>query len=89
LAKDKNIEVVIDKVSVKQIVEASKNGELKEIFGTGTAAVIVAVEGFEHDNVYYDLPEIEESFGDLFKKTLQDIQYNRVEDPHGWTRQII
>ncbi len=89
LAKDKNVEVVVDKVSVKQIVEAAKSGELKEIFGTGTAAAIVRVEGFEHDDVYYDLPDIEEPYGTFFKKNLQDIQYNRVEDTHGWTRQVI
>ena len=85
LAKDKGIEVVVDKVSVKQIKEAAKAGELKEIFGTGTAAAVVRVEGFEHDGQYHELPNIEEPYGSLFKKTLQDIQYNRVEDPHNWT----
>jgi branched-chain amino acid aminotransferase len=85
LAKDKNIDITVDKVSVKEIVEAAKKGELKEIFGTGTAATVVRIEGFEYDEVYYELPTLEDSYGSLFKTTLQDIQYNRVEDPYGWT----
>lgn len=85
LAKDNNLEIIVEKVSVKEIVKAAKNGDLKEIFGTGTAATVVRVEGFEYDDVYYDLPTIDKSYGEFFKKTLQDIQYNRAEDTHGWT----
>jgi branched-chain amino acid aminotransferase len=85
LAKDNGVEVVVEKVSVKEIVNAAKNGELKEIFGAGTAATVVRVDGFEYDGEYYDLPTIDEPYGTFFKKSLQDIQYNKVEDPHGWT----
>lgn len=85
LAKDQGIEVVVDKVSVKQIVDAAKAGELKEIFGTGTAATVVRVEGFEYDSNYYELPSIDEPYGTRFKTHLQDIQYNRAEDTHNWT----
>ncbi|WP_019038886.1 branched-chain amino acid aminotransferase [Psychroflexus tropicus] len=85
LAKDNDVEVTVDKVSVKEIVEAAKTGELKEIFGAGTAATVVRVEGFEYNDEYYDLPSIDDSYGVRFKKSLQDIQYNRVEDPHNWT----
>ncbi len=87
LAKDHNIDITVDKVSVKEIVNAAKNGELKEIFGTGTAATVVRIEGFEHDGVYHELPNLESSYGSFFKTTLQDIQYNRAEDKHGWTMQ--
>lgn len=85
LAKDNNFEIVVDKVSVKEIVQAAKDGELKEIFGAGTAATVVRIEGFEYDGTYYELPTIDEPYGNFFKKTLQDIQYNRADDPHSWT----
>ncbi|NEV93921.1 branched-chain amino acid aminotransferase [Psychroflexus sp. YR1-1] len=85
LAKDNDVEVIVDKVSVKYIVEAARKGELKEIFGAGTAATVVRVEGFEYDGEYFDLPAIDKPYGTFFKSSLQDIQYNRVEDPHGWT----
>lgn len=84
LAKDQGVEVVIDRVSVKEIVEAAKSGELKEIFGAGTAATVVRVEGFEHDGVYHELPIVENPYASQFKNNLQDIQYNRVEDKHQW-----
>ncbi len=88
LAQDLGIEVEVAPVSVKRIVEAADKGELKEIFGTGTAATIAKVLGFEHNGVYRDLPEVKEPYSDLMKKTLQDIQYNRVEDKHGWLHPI-
>ncbi|SEA68734.1 branched-chain amino acid aminotransferase [Psychroflexus halocasei] len=88
LAKDEGLDVEIDRVEVKRIIDAAKAGELKEIFGAGTAATIVAVEGFEYDDTYYDLPEMKDSFGMHFKKRLQDIQYNRAEDPHNWRFKI-
>jgi branched-chain amino acid aminotransferase len=89
LATDLGIEVEVAPVSVKRIVDAAEAGELKEIFGTGTAATIAKVLGFEHNGVYRDLPEVENPFSDLMKNTLQDIQYNRVEDKHGWLHPVI
>ena len=85
LAKDNGVEVEVEKVSVREIVKAAQSGELKEIFGAGTAATVVRVDGFEYNGEYHDLPTIENPYGTFFKKSLQDIQYNRVEDPHGWT----
>lgn len=88
IAKDKGIEVEINPVEVDRIVEAAEKGELKEIFGTGTAATIAKVIGFEYNEVYRDLPHVEEPYSDLMKKSLQDIQYNRTEDKHGWLHEI-
>ena len=84
LAKDNDIEVEVAPVEIKRIVEASKNGELKEIFGAGTAAVVAQITGFEYQNTYHDLPEIDNPYSVFFKSKLQDIQYNRTEDPHEW-----
>jgi len=84
LAKDNNIEVEVAPVEVERIKEAAKNGELKEIFGTGTAATIAQVLGFEHGGFVHELPKLDNPYGSFFKKTLQDIQYNRSEDKYGW-----
>ena len=48
LAKDNGINVEIRPVKVSEIKEAAKSGELKEIFGAGTAAVINPIAGFGH-----------------------------------------
>lgn len=89
LARDKGIEVEVARVKVKDILEAFKKGELKEIFGTGTAATIARISGFEYDGVYHELPEIENSYGILFKTTLQNIQTNQAEDKFGWRHQVV
>ena len=88
LAEDMGIEVNQDRVKVKEILDAAKNGELKEIFGAGTAATVAQISGFEYDGVYHDLPEIENPYSLMFKKALQDIQTNKAEDKFGWRMEV-
>lgn len=84
LAEENNIEIEVRRISIKEIVAAAKSGELKEIFGAGTAAVVAPVSGFEYDDQFYDLPEQKNPYGPKFKQWLQDIQYNRCEDNYNW-----
>jgi branched-chain amino acid aminotransferase len=84
LAEDNNIEVEVGPVKVKRIVEAAEKGELKEIFGTGTAATIAQVLGFGYQNKYHELPKLEKPYSSFFKSKLQDIQYNRTKDHPDW-----
>lgn len=84
LAQDNGIDVEVRRVKVSEIKEAARNGELKEIFGAGTAAVINPIAGFEHAGDEFDLPKLEDSYASLFKEKLMNIQYNISEDVHGW-----
>jgi len=84
IAKDEGINVEVRKISVKELIEASNNGSLKEMFGAGTAAVISPISVFGHQDKDYDLPEIENDYASRFKKRITDIQYNRAEDKFGW-----
>ena len=84
IAKDEGIPVEVRKITVTELVEASKNGTLKEMFGAGTAAVISPISGFGHRDKDYDLPEVENNYASRFKKRITDIQYNRAEDKFGW-----
>ena len=88
LAEDDGVTVEVRRVAVKEIVEAANNGELKEIFGAGTAATIVPFLGFDFNEKYYELPEVENSYGARFKQKLQDIQYNQAEDKFGWRHEV-
>ena len=45
IAKDEGIKVDVRKFTVTEVVEASENGSLKEMFGAGTAAVISPIAG--------------------------------------------
>ncbi|PHO01036.1 branched chain amino acid aminotransferase, partial [Rhodobacteraceae bacterium 4F10] len=88
LAKDYNIDVEVRRVSVAEIKEAAKKGELKEIFGSGTAAVINPIKGFKHQNDSFELPEVSDSYASFFKEKLLNIQYNKLEDKHNWRVKI-
>jgi branched-chain amino acid aminotransferase len=88
LAKDLKINVEERKISVSEVVVAAQSGSLKEMFGTGTAAVISPISGFGYQEKDYDLPVLEKPFAALLKKTITDIQTNKSEDPYGWRIQL-
>ncbi|MFT6126795.1 branched-chain amino acid aminotransferase [Candidatus Marifrigoribacter sp. Uisw_064] len=90
LAELKGISVEVRRITVTELIEASKNGSLKEIFGSGTAAVISPVSAFSYDQKVYNLPKVDDSnrFSTLFKTKLMDIQYNRSEDPFHWRHEV-
>lgn len=84
IAEDEGIPAEVRKITVGEVVEAAKNGSLKEMFGAGTAAVISSIATFGYRDVDYDLPELSESYASRLKKRITDIQFNRAEDPFGW-----
>ncbi len=85
IAKDEGIKVEVRKFTVSEVVEASKNGSLKEMFGAGTAAIISPIAGFGFEDVDYDLPELDNPMSLQLKKRITDIQINKAEDSFGWT----
>ena len=88
LAEDNDIKVEVRRVKVSEIKEAAKNGELKEIFGAGTAAVISPISAFEHSGEVFELPDIENSYAALFKTKMLNIQHNLSDDPNGWRFEV-
>ena len=84
LAKSENIPVEVRKITVSEVVEAAKNGSLKEMFGAGTAAVISPISGFGHKGADYELPKSDDTYASFLKKRITDIQTNKAEDPFGW-----
>ncbi|MFT5216405.1 MAG: branched-chain amino acid aminotransferase [Glaciecola sp.] len=88
IAKDEGIAVDIRKISVTELVEAAKNGSLKEMFGAGTAAVVSPISTFGYRDTDYDLPELENTFASRLKKRITDIQTNKAEDKFGWRVKI-
>lgn len=84
IAKDEGIATEVRKIKVSEVVAAAKNGELKEMFGAGTAAVVSVISGFGYRDTDYELPELTDSYAARLKKRITDIQYNRAEDPFAW-----
>ncbi len=88
LAKRDGLDVEVRSVLVEELVNAAKDGSLKEIFGAGTAAVVNPIIGFSYQDVYYELPKVEKSFALQLKDDLTNIQYKLAEDTFGWTVKI-
>ncbi|SDE18895.1 branched-chain amino acid aminotransferase [Riemerella columbipharyngis] len=86
LAKHNNIEVKDEPISVKLVLEAHSKGELKEVWGVGTAVVTNVFKALGYKDKKYNLPDLkeEESFSLKLKKQLVGIQTNEAEDPFGW-----
>ncbi len=88
IAEDEGISVEVRKIKVQEIIEASKKGTLKEMFGAGTAAVISPIAGFGYRDADYELPIVENNYASRLKKRITDIQYNRAEDKFGWRYEV-
>ncbi len=88
IAKDEGIPVEVRKFTVKELIEAQKKGELNEMFGAGTAAIISPISGFGFEDTDYELPEIKNDYASRLKKRITDIQYNRADDKFGWRFEV-
>ena len=89
LARDWGIEVEERKVSVDEIIDACKSGELKEAFGAGTAATIAQIESIGYDGIDYKLqPVAKREFSQKILKTLDDIRTGRAEDKFNWVYKL-
>ena len=88
LAKREGINVEVRPVLVSELVEAAKNGSLKEIFGAGTAAVVSVIKGFSYQDVYYEMTPVENSYASILKEKLTNIQNKLAEDTFGWTVKV-
>lgn len=76
-------------ISIEEVAQAAKNGELVEAFGTGTAAVISPIGHLKWGD---DIMEINSgAIGPVSQKlydTLTGIQWGRQRDPFGWMVEV-
>jgi branched-chain amino acid aminotransferase len=85
LAKDLGVKVEERKVSIVEVIEAAKNGTLKDVFGTGTAATLAQISSITHNEVRYDLPSLESrTLSNEIGQIIQDLKRGKVEDTYGW-----
>ncbi|MDH4322336.1 MAG: branched-chain amino acid aminotransferase [Desulfobulbaceae bacterium] len=89
LLKDWGGKVVERKISIDEVFDAAENGRLKEIFGTGTAAVISPVGAlhFKERDCTINNGRTGELSQRLFDH-LQGIQYGELPDSHHWVETL-
>jgi branched-chain amino acid aminotransferase len=88
LAKDNGIKVEERKVLITEVVEAAKNGTLKEIFGTGTAVTVNPINTITFREQKFVITVTEDSFALQLKQQFQAIQKGNVKDTYGWTSKL-
>ena len=89
IAKEWGIEVKERRISVDEIVASLKKGEIKEAFGTGTAATIATIELIGDGDNDYTLPTPgPDSFSTKVFEELGDIKTGKKEDTHGWIYKV-
>ncbi|MEC1679152.1 branched-chain amino acid aminotransferase [Bacillus mojavensis] len=89
LIRSWGIPVREEKISIDDIYAASARGELTEVFGTGTAAVVTPVGEL---NIHGRMVIVNDrQIGEISKKlyqTITDIQLGKVKDPFHWTVEV-
>jgi len=89
LAREWGMKVSERNISIDEVVKAHASGKVKEVFGTGTAAVISPV-GLLHyqgkDMIFNDMKigPVAQKFYD----TITGIQYGEIDDTRGWIQHV-
>jgi branched-chain amino acid aminotransferase len=84
LIRDMGMKVEERPISIHELMAEYKAGNLKEAFGTGTAATISLISELKYKEL--DMHFQVETFqvANTLKAKLNDIRYGRIPDPHQW-----
>lgn len=85
ILRDKGYTVEERPITIDEIVEAYKAGQLKGAFGAGTAAVVSHVEAIGFGDLVMELPPMEErEIGEMVKAEINGIRAGLIKDKYGW-----
>lgn len=89
LLRARGLKVVERSITLDEVKQGQKSGKLREIFGTGTAAVIspVGTLGFDDGDLTIGDGQPGKLALSLFDE-LTKIQRGEAPDPHGWVRRL-
>ncbi len=77
------------KLSIQEVMDAARNGRLKEAFGTGTAAVVSPIGELKCEDEITIINDYQ--IGPVTQKlydSLTGIQWGKTEDPFGWSYEV-
>ncbi|NLI80821.1 MAG: branched-chain amino acid aminotransferase [Deltaproteobacteria bacterium] len=89
LALHWGIQVSERPIAIEEVIDAVGSGDMREIFGTGTAAVVSPVGEISYKDKSYRVRD--GAVGDWAKRFYDEIvgiQYGEREDRFGWIRQV-
>ena len=72
-------------LSIDEVLSRYQAGELIEVFGTGTAALIANVEEIKYDNHFIRLDSSNWALSTSIKDEINGMRFGTIEDKRGWT----
>ncbi|MBT8233600.1 MAG: branched-chain amino acid aminotransferase [Saprospiraceae bacterium] len=87
--EQKGYNIEVRDLTIDEVMKAGHDGSLKEVFGTGTAAVVANVKeiGYQGDTITLN-PE-SYTVSPFLKDTINGIRSTRIEDVNGWTVKVV
>ena len=100
IAKDHHIEVQERSLSLTELIQGIKDGQITEAFACGTAVILKSIASFgEEDGTVYKIQSKESEYthqgkrvkgqiGPFLKEVLLSLQEGRSNDPYGWRLKV-
>ena len=89
LGKHWGLNTVERMLSIDEVLAAQADGSLKEVFGSGTAAIISPVKEIRYKDDDFLVGDGKTGpIANRFYEALLDFQYGRQKDPFGWVERI-
>lgn len=85
-AEIEGIDVVQRKITLPEVLTASREQRLMEVFGSGTAAIVSPVGGLKYEGELFSVPTPRYGLAARILEQLTDIYYGRVD--HEWAVDI-
>ncbi len=89
LAKKWGMKAVERRIGIDEVFASHRNGKLREVFGSGTAAVISPVGVIQYGENRIDIGDgTVGPVAEQFFNAITDIQYGKAEAPDGWIEKV-
>lgn len=88
ILKDKGYKVIEENLSIDKVIKAHENGKLKEVWGTGTAAVVSMVNKIAVGDTVIKLKPKNYEVGPMLKSMIDGMRVGKVEDSRGWIQKV-
>ena len=89
LLREKGVTVEERPISIEEIEQHYRDGNLKEAFGAGTAAVIAPISELFYNGDTMLLPPVDTwEISNFIKTELADIRYGRIADSNEWMYKV-
>jgi branched-chain amino acid aminotransferase len=85
ILRNKGYRVEEELVDIHDIIKAHQDGSLKEVFGTGTAAVVANVKKIAYQGKEYDFDVDQYQVAPYAKDMINGIRSGKYQDEFGWT----